>query len=131
MAEETTEWGSPIAYLVLERGTPVRAAGREQIGTVEHVLFVPEEDVFDGIVVQTAGGLRFVDADAVDRIYERCVLTTLSAEEARSLPAPEDGPAVYDVDPSDGIGPSLHDHYRRLFKKGTWSERSSGEQQKS
>jgi hypothetical protein len=130
VADETTDCGSPIAYLVLEKGTPVYATGKVEIGRVEHVLFVPEEDVFDGIVVQTVEGLRFVDADDVDRIYERCVLTTLSPEAARALPAPEDGPAVYGVDPSDGIGPSLHDHYRRLFKKGTWSERPSGEQQK-
>ncbi len=125
-----TDYGSPIAYLVLEQGTPVHSADDAQIGTVEHVLFVPEEDVFDGIVIQTADGPRFVDADQVGKIYERCVLTTLSAEDAAKLPAPEGAPPVYETDPSDGAGPSLHDHYRRWFKKGKWSERSSGEQQK-
>jgi hypothetical protein len=124
MAEERPDWGAPIAYLVLERGTAVYATEETEIGTVEHVLYVAEEDIFDGIVVQTPDGLRFVDAEAVDRIYERRVNTSLSPEEAKALPAPEGAPTVYGVDPSDGAGPSLHDHYRRLFKKGEWRPRS-------
>ena len=39
-----------------------------QIGTLEHVLEVPEVDVFDGIVIATKAGLRFIDADYVQRI---------------------------------------------------------------
>ena len=31
------------------------------IGTVEHVLEVPELDVFDGIVLTTSDGLRFAE----------------------------------------------------------------------
>ena len=53
VAEEKPDWGLPIAYLVLERGTAVYATGESEIGTVEHVLYVAEEDIFDGIVVQT------------------------------------------------------------------------------
>ena len=124
MVEENPDWGSPIAYLVLERGTAVYATGETEIGTVEHVLYVAAEDVFDGIVVHTPDGLRFVDASDVDRIYERRVITSLSPEDAKALAAPEDAPAVYGVDPSDGAGPSLHDHYRRLFKKGEWRPRN-------
>ena len=51
-----------ISYQALGRGVPVRASGGEVIGTVEHVLEVPELDVFDDIVLRTAGGLRFADA---------------------------------------------------------------------
>ena len=71
------------------------------------MLYVAEEDIFDGIVVQTSDGLRFVEASDVDRIYERRVITSLSPENAQALPAPEGAPAVYDVDPADGIGPSI------------------------
>jgi hypothetical protein len=124
MPDESPDCGSPIAYLVLERGTAVFADGRERIGTVEHVLYVEQEDVFDGIVIQTGGGLRFVDAEDVDRIYERCVLTTLTAEQAKALPPPEDGPPVYHADAADGVGRSLHDRYRRMFGKGRWSKDS-------
>ena len=51
MADETPDCGSPIAYLVLARGTAVYASDHSLIGKVQHVLFVPEEDVFDGIVI--------------------------------------------------------------------------------
>ncbi len=123
MADETTNCGSPIAYLVLKSGTAVYTSGRERIGTVERVLFVPEEDVFDGIVIQTADGPRFIDADRVDSIYERCVLTSLSLGESKTLPPPEHAPAVYGVDPADGVGRSLHDRFRRWFGKGRWTQR--------
>ena len=74
---------------MLQPGTAVYTSGREQIGTVEQVLFVQEEDVFDGIVVQTGDGARFVDASDVDGIFERCVITSLSLEQAKALPPPE------------------------------------------
>ena len=44
--------GLPIAYEVLERGVPVYASGGEQVGTVDHVVAAPEEDIFHGIVMQ-------------------------------------------------------------------------------
>jgi hypothetical protein len=44
----------PIAYSVLEKGVPLLAQSGKQFGTVEHVLQIPEEDLFDGIVVATA-----------------------------------------------------------------------------
>ena len=54
-----------ISYQALRKGVPVRASGGEEIGTVEHVLQVPELDVFDGVVLKTADGLRFADANQV------------------------------------------------------------------
>jgi hypothetical protein len=36
-----------ISYRALGKGVPVRAAGGEELGTVEHVLEVPELDVVD------------------------------------------------------------------------------------
>ncbi len=44
--------GAPISYEVLEAGTPVYSSDGRPIGTVTHVLAVPEEDVFDGIVIE-------------------------------------------------------------------------------
>ena len=123
MPDEHLDCGSPIAYLVLRPGTAVYASGDEQIGTVDRVLFVPEEDVFDGIVIHTSDGPRFVDSDQVDRIYERCVMTTLGPEDAKSLPPPTDGPPVYAADPAQWQGKSLTDRFRRLFGKARWSKR--------
>jgi hypothetical protein len=64
------------------------ASGGEELGTVEHVLQVPELDVFDGIVVTTAGGLRFADADQIADIHDRHVLLNLSVEDAERLGGP-------------------------------------------
>jgi hypothetical protein len=122
---ESPDYGSPISYLALGPGTAVYAAGRERIGTVERVLYVEAEDVFDGIVIQTQDGLRFVDADQVDQIYERCVITTLTPEQASRLPLPVGGPQVFQVDPAEATGRSLRDRLRRLFGKGGWKKSPS------
>jgi hypothetical protein len=54
---------TPISYEAAARGTPVLSSAGTQIGTLEHVLQVPELDVFDGIVIATEAGVRFIDAD--------------------------------------------------------------------
>src|SRR3954454_7164827 len=104
MTEGSNDWGDPIAYLVLEAGTEVYASDESVVGTVKHVLFLPEEDVFDGIVIETDGGERFVEATAVDRIYERAVLTSRTPAEMEALPRGEHGPPVYHADPALGAG---------------------------
>ncbi len=78
-----------ISYQALRKGVPVRASDGEEIGTVEHVLQVPELDVFDGIVLTTADGLRFADADQVADITDRYVVLKLPAGEAERLGRPQ------------------------------------------
>jgi hypothetical protein len=63
-----TDDDQPISYQAAVRGTPVLSSSGATIGTLEHVLEVPEVDVFDGIVIATDGGLRFIDADQVLQI---------------------------------------------------------------
>jgi hypothetical protein len=108
-----------VSYQALAKGVPVRASGGEQIGTVEHVLEVPELDVFDGIVLRTPGGLRFADADQVTDITDRYVLLNLPATEAERLGRPQ-APAVYHADPSEHAGRSLHDWFGRMFGRAHW-----------
>jgi hypothetical protein len=110
---------SRISYQALRKGVPVRASGGEEIGTVEHVLQVPELDVFDGIVLKTSGGLRFADADQVADITNRYVLLNLPAGDAERLGRPQ-APAVYHADPSEHAGRSLHDWFGRMFGRGHW-----------
>jgi hypothetical protein len=86
--------GDAIGYKVLRRGTPVRSSDGVQVGTVRHMLDNAREHIFDGIVIDTPGGRRFVDAPEVARIHERAVLLSITAEEARSLP--EHGSAMAD-----------------------------------
>jgi hypothetical protein len=108
-----------ISYQALGKGVPVRASGGEVIGTVEHVLEVPELDVFDGIVVNTSDGLRFADADQIAEITDRYVVLRLPAGDAERLGRP-DGPAVYRADPSKHAGGSLHDWFGRRFGRPHW-----------
>jgi hypothetical protein len=88
------DYGDAIGYKVLRRGTPVHSSDGAQIGTVRRVQDNVREHIFDGIVIDTPDGRRFVDAPEVARIFERAVVLTITADEARALP--EQGSAVAD-----------------------------------
>lgn len=109
-----------ISYEAAARGTPVVSSAGTQIGTLEHVLEVPEVDVFDGIVIATKAGLRFIDADNVQRITRSCIWSSLDDAQAAQLPPPEGAP-VYRVDALQDSGPSLHDRLGRLFRRPHWT----------
>jgi len=83
--------GPAISYKLLARGTPVLASAGERMGTVDRVLENEREHIFDGIVMRTDAGERFVDAPEVARITETAVLLSLSAAEAADLPDHEPG----------------------------------------
>ena len=103
----------PIAYTALQPGTPVQTSDGYHFATVEAVLVDEKVSVFDGIVVQTAEGTRFVDADQIDSIYTSYVRTTLSAEQAANLPPP-DGSTLVEIKPGKSMGARLG----RLFGRG-------------
>ena len=108
-----------ISYEAAILGTPVLTSDGEKIGSLEHVLKVEELDVFDGIVVATGGGLRFIDADQIDVITAAHIRCTLDRAQADLLPAPE-GPPVYHVNALEDSGWSLHDILGRLFRRPHW-----------
>jgi hypothetical protein len=114
-----TQEPTPIAYTGLAAGTPVQASDGSDFGTVEAVLDIPDLDVFDGIVVQTEGGSRFVDADQVETITTAYVRCRLTSDEAHALPEPQAAP-TYGVDAHEDIGSSLGDRFRRMFGRGNW-----------
>ena len=62
-----------IGYQALPRGVPVVTSDGIRIGTVHRVLDNAREHIFDGIVVKTDHGSRFVDAPEVARITLRQV----------------------------------------------------------
>jgi hypothetical protein len=80
------EDGDQIGYQALPRGVPVHAADGPRVGTVHRVLDNAREHIFDGIVIATPEGRRFVDAPEVARIAERRVTLTLTAAETAELP---------------------------------------------
>jgi hypothetical protein len=103
----------PIAYTALQPGTPVQTSDGQRFATVKAVLVDEKVSVFDGIVVLTEDATRFVDADQIASIHTTYVRTTLSAEQAANLPAP-DGSTLVDIKP----GRSIADRLGRMFGRG-------------
>lgn len=88
MSSGSDDDGHAISYKALRRGTTVRASDGTEVGRVARVQDNVRENIFDGIVVATRAGNRFVDAPEVAFIAERAVTLTISAEEVGALPVP-------------------------------------------
>lgn len=101
--------GLPIAYQVLDKGIPVYAVDGVEVGTVDHVVAAPEEDIFHGVVLRVDGVRRFVAADQVASLHERGVDLRISAAAVAGLPEPHGAaPAWRDREP--GVKPSRWTH---------------------
>ncbi len=87
----TEDDGPQIGYKLLPRGTPVHSSDGVEVGKVQKVLDNAREHIFDGIIITTSDGQRFVDAPEVARITERRVTLTIDAADAKQLPPPRYG----------------------------------------
>jgi hypothetical protein len=74
--------GHAISYHALRRGTVVRSSDGVELGKVRRVEEETRSHIFDGIVLDTPDGRRFLDAPEVAHIAERAVTTTFPAAEA-------------------------------------------------
>jgi hypothetical protein len=111
------EGGSRSSWEALDQGTPVLASGGESVGTVKEVLAAAEEDIFEGLLVNTDRGERYVDEEAIDDIYDDRVVLKLDAAACRQLPEPSPAPAAMEVtadDVSEGKG---------AYKRDVWFKR--------
>jgi hypothetical protein len=139
-----------VSYEAVTPGVPVLTRDKEQFGILEHVLEVPQLDLFDGIVVwvgggafvdqqiqreltkghqsaarnleraSPSGGLRFVDADQIAAITAGYIRCDLDHPEVGLLPPP-DGPPVYHVNMLGETGSALHDRIGRMFRRPHWT----------
>ncbi len=100
MADEDLD--AAISYKALERGADVLSADGTRLGTVDQVLDNEREHIFDGIVVATPEGRRFVDAPEVDRITVGAVILSIDAGQAIALPEYRPGAPEYHADPRAG-----------------------------
>jgi hypothetical protein len=116
-----------ISYLALERGTAVVSTSGNEFGTVEHVLQVPELDLFDGIVVRVhhsgRRSHRFVDRDQIDTITRHRVRTLLTDEEAENLPVPTGTPVEVPEGPRR-LGSSYNSTFGRMFGREHWRQKN-------
>src|SRR5215211_6649489 len=101
--------GAPISYMVLTEGTPVFSSDGNELGAVKRVLADAGSDIFDGLIVDTRDGDRFVDAPNVAEIYERAVVLGLSCDDAQHMPEPTPSPAYMEPTPDDIAGDTTED----------------------
>jgi hypothetical protein len=107
--------GEPISYMTLEAGTPVFTSDGAEVGRVAHVLADPDADIFDGIVISSGGGHRFVDAPEVARIATGGVTLALDRASCERLPEPRENPATMEADPDEGSESELTRKLRRAW----------------
>lgn len=115
--------GTPISFQAAVRGTPVLSSSGTPIGTLEHVLEVSDLDIFEGIVIATRHGLRFIDADHLPEFTTTHIRSSLTDAQAAKLPPPS-GPPVYSVDAFADTGHDLHDVLGRLFGRAHWKRKT-------
>jgi hypothetical protein len=111
----------PVSHQAAVPGSPVFTTSGTEIGTLEHVLELPGAGTFDGIVLATDWGLRFIGADQVELITIRHIRCRIDDGEAARLPPPE-GAAVYQVSALDEIGDALHERLGRMFRRPHWTQ---------
>ncbi len=115
------ERGDPISYMVLAEGTRVEGRDGGEVGTVKRVLADSGADIFDGLILDTPDGDRFVDAAQVGDLYTHLAVLEMSAEEARRLPEPTPSPAAVDLDADsiagDTAGDKVRDAARRAWDR--------------
>jgi uncharacterized protein YrrD len=77
----------PIAWLALDKGTPVYTSDGEEIGKVSSVVADVQKDIFSGISFKHGflGSEHFVPADDIGELTDRGVHLNLSAEQAQEL----------------------------------------------
>jgi hypothetical protein len=114
--------GERISYLVIVEGTRVEDRDGVEIGTVKRVLADEGSDIFDGLILDTPDGDRFVDAPQVGELYTRVVVLDMTAAEARSLPEPTPSPASVDLSADDvssdeSPGDKVRDAARRAWDR--------------
>jgi hypothetical protein len=104
----------------------VYASDDVQVGTVDHVVAAPAEDIFHGIVIRVKGTPRFVEADHVASLHERGVDLRIDSTAAAALPEPHGAaPAWRDREP--GVRPSRWMHLVDLIggrdpRRRDWTE---------
>ena len=110
--------GSPTSWEALQPGTAVFASDGSLVGKVKEVLAVPEDDIFEGLIVDTGHGDRFADWELIASLHERGVdLRIDGAAAAANLPEPKPAPAAMKVGVDDVSEPNAS------YKTETWLSR--------
>jgi hypothetical protein len=112
--EPNDDRGHRIAFEALEGGVRVESSDGQEVGRVKRVMIVHEKHLFDGIVVKTPAGDRFVDAPEVDEIFERLVTLKIDSAAAAELPKPSANPGAMRIDARSFGGGGARRMWRRF-----------------
>ncbi len=79
----------PIAWLALDKGTPIFSSDGQEIGRVTEIVADEAEDIFSGLVVRS--GLidmtpQLIPADTIESLTNKAVRLNIPEKEARALP---------------------------------------------
>ena len=110
--------GSPSSWRAASPGLPVHASGGERAGTLRHVLAVDDEDILEGLIVDSSlgdGGARFVDEADVDEFFDRGVLLRLDAAACAALHRPTAEPAAIQAHGDEPPPARLHAKLQRAW----------------
>ena len=102
--------GLPIAYTVLEREVPVYSSDDEMVGTVDHVVSAPAEDIFHGIVATIGGTAHLILADDIESLHEHGVHLRIDSATTAALEAPHGSSPSWAVH-EPGVKPSHWNHF--------------------
>ena len=104
----------PVSWLMIEPGWKVVDSGGNEIGKVDTVVGDSEEDIFNGLAVDT-GMLdlsRYVPSERVQEIIEGEVRLSMSKDEVERMEPYEEPPASLEI---EGEKASL---FNRIFRRG-------------
>jgi len=113
----------PVSYTGVPLGVAMLSSSGQQFGTLEKVLQIPAEDLFDGVIVTTPQGSRFVDRDQIAEITTAYIRCDLDDAAIANLPAPS-GSATYAADTGYATGGPLRRWMRRHFGHGGWTTKN-------
>jgi hypothetical protein len=116
-----SEDAQPVSYEGVPVGVPLLTNAGEPFGTLVKVLEVPSEDLFDGVIVKTDAGQRFVDRDQISEITTQYIKCDLDEAAAAALPEPS-GTAVLTADAEFGDGRTFTDWVHRTFGHKGWKQ---------
>jgi hypothetical protein len=117
----------PIAYEALTTGTPVLSTTGTEIGIVEHILADSSLDLFDGLVVKTSAGLRFVTADQVGLITTTAVHSKVVDADIPNLQQPHSGDAAFKDNPEEYDRNGLTRWFGKMFLREHWTREHEDE----
>lgn len=84
-----SDYGTPVHYTAIERGTAVYDSEGVAVGEVRRVQDNFGEHILDGFeIADNQGTVRFVDAPEVSRTFERAVTLSITAAQLPELANP-------------------------------------------